>query len=133
MPASQTQRDQLAADYGRDGYALIEAVYALSAPVWLREVPAVQVLRVVLVQNYYAHCQFSSKMKRDHGLTCGAADRVRRRIAACLIGGATGRRYRAVGCRRLVETICGVRGRALQRRRRGRGHDQYPARLLQVE
>ena len=28
LPASQTKRDQLAADYGRDGYALVEAVYA---------------------------------------------------------------------------------------------------------
>jgi hypothetical protein len=52
LPASQTKRDQLAADYGRDGFALIEAVYAPSAPVWLRELSAVQVLRVVLLQNY---------------------------------------------------------------------------------
>ena len=55
LPTSQTKRDQLAADYGWDGYALVEAVYAPGAPVWLRQLPAVQVLRVVLVQNYYAH------------------------------------------------------------------------------
>jgi hypothetical protein len=52
LPVSQRKRDQLAADFGRDGFALIEALYAPSAPGWLRELPAVQVLRVVLLQNY---------------------------------------------------------------------------------
>jgi len=52
LPASQKKRDQLAVDYGRDGHALVEAAYADTAPVWLRDLPAVQVLRVVLLQNY---------------------------------------------------------------------------------
>jgi len=52
LPASQAKRDQLAADYGRDGHALLNAVYAGAAPVWLRDLPAVQVLRVVVLQNY---------------------------------------------------------------------------------
>ena len=51
-PASQAQRDKLAIAYARDGYALLEAVYDPSSPGWLREVPAVDVLRRVLVQNY---------------------------------------------------------------------------------
>jgi Transposase DDE domain len=51
-PASQARRDELAIGYARDGYALLEAVYASSAPAWLRELPAVDVLRRVLVQNY---------------------------------------------------------------------------------
>jgi Transposase DDE domain/Transposase domain (DUF772) len=55
LPTSQTKRDQLALDYGTDGYALVEAVYSAAAPYWLRELPAVQVLRTVLLQNYYAH------------------------------------------------------------------------------
>jgi transposase len=55
LPTSQTKRDQLALDFGTDGYALIEAVYSAPAPGWLRELPAVQVLRTVLLQNYYAH------------------------------------------------------------------------------
>ncbi|MFF5075400.1 transposase, partial [Micromonospora olivasterospora] len=33
--------------------ALLRAVFAPSAPAWLRELPAVQTLRIVLVQNYY--------------------------------------------------------------------------------
>ena len=51
-PASQAKRDELAIAYARDGYALLEAVYDPSAPAWLRELPAVDVLRRVLVQNY---------------------------------------------------------------------------------
>src|ERR1017187_9798189 len=51
-PASQAKRDELAIPYARDGYALLEAVYDSAAPAWLRELPAVDVLRRVLVQNY---------------------------------------------------------------------------------
>jgi transposase len=51
-PASQPKQDELAVTYARDGYALLEAVYAGSAPAWLAEIPAVDVLRRVLLQNY---------------------------------------------------------------------------------
>lgn len=39
--------------YGRDGFALLEVVHAPDAPAWLRELPAVQVLRTMWVQNYH--------------------------------------------------------------------------------
>ena len=51
-PASQAKQDELAIAYARDGYALLEAVYDESSPAWLRELPAVDVLRRVLLQNY---------------------------------------------------------------------------------
>jgi len=51
-PASEARRKELAIGYARDGYALLEAVYDSSSPAWLRELPAVEVLRRVLVQNY---------------------------------------------------------------------------------
>jgi transposase len=51
-PASQAKQGELAIAYARDGYALLEAVYGDSAPAWLRELPAIDVLRRVLVQNY---------------------------------------------------------------------------------
>jgi transposase len=51
-PASQAKRDELAIAYARDGYALLEAACDSSAPAWLRELPAVEVLRLVLLQNY---------------------------------------------------------------------------------
>ena len=51
-PAPKTKQDELAIAYARDGYALLEAVYDPSSPGWLREIPAVDVLRLVLLQNY---------------------------------------------------------------------------------
>ena len=51
-PASQARRDELAVAYAKDGYALLEAVYDSSSPAWLRELPAIDVLRRVLLQNY---------------------------------------------------------------------------------
>ena len=51
-PASKAKQDELAVAYARDGYALLEAVYAPSAPAWLRELPAIDALRRVLLQNY---------------------------------------------------------------------------------
>ena len=51
-PSSQAQRDKLAVAYARDGYALLEAIYDDTAPGWLRELPAAETLRRVLVQNY---------------------------------------------------------------------------------
>ncbi len=51
-PVSQARQEELAIGYARDGYALLEAVHDQGAPAWLRELPAVEVLRQVLVQNY---------------------------------------------------------------------------------
>ncbi len=51
-PQSKARRGELASACARDGYALLEAVYDESSPAWLRELPAVEVLRRVLVQNY---------------------------------------------------------------------------------
>ncbi len=51
-PASRARQDELAIAYARDGYALLEAVWEPSSPAWLRELPAAQVLRRVLLQNY---------------------------------------------------------------------------------
>ncbi|MGW1801417.1 hypothetical protein ACWCQN_37210 [Streptomyces sp. NPDC001984] len=52
LPASKTKQNQLALAYAADGYTLLQAVYALTSAGWLRELPAVQTLRCVLVQNY---------------------------------------------------------------------------------
>ena len=51
-PASKAKQDELAIGYARDGYALLEAACDDSSPAWLAEVPAVDVLRRVLLQNY---------------------------------------------------------------------------------
>ncbi|WP_258308738.1 IS1182 family transposase [Streptomyces sp. NWU339] len=52
LPTSKTKQDKLALAYAQDGYTLLQAVYAPASPGWLRELPAVQTLRQVLVQNF---------------------------------------------------------------------------------
>lgn len=71
LPSSDTKRAELMVAYGRDGYHLLDQVYSPAAPAWLREVPAVQVLRRVWVQQFY----------RDVDITTGRQE-VRRREAA---------------------------------------------------
>ncbi|TDT98193.1 transposase [Streptomyces sp. 846.5] len=53
MPKGEDSRQRWAQAVGRDGFALLEAVYALDAPGWLRQVHAVQVLRVAWIQQYH--------------------------------------------------------------------------------
>ena len=55
LPTSATKRERLAQLYGGDALALLRAVHAEQSPPWPRELPAVQVLRIMLVQNYYVH------------------------------------------------------------------------------
>jgi transposase len=52
LPKAEAARAALAVTVGGDGFGLLEAVYA-EAPGWLRQVPAVQTLRAVWVQQYY--------------------------------------------------------------------------------
>jgi transposase len=52
LPTSTTKRAELVAGYGTDALVLLRAVGDSAAPPWLRELPAVDVLRRVLVQNY---------------------------------------------------------------------------------
>jgi transposase len=54
LPASKADRYALAEQIGTDGRLLLDQVYALDAPPWLREVPAVQTLRRVWLQQFYA-------------------------------------------------------------------------------
>jgi transposase len=53
LPESQTKRTALAVAYGSDDYRLLGAVYATGAPPWLAELPAVETLRRIWVQQYY--------------------------------------------------------------------------------
>jgi transposase len=53
LPDSTARRADLAVRYGRDGYHLLRAVHALAAPGWLRDLPAVQALRRIWIQQFY--------------------------------------------------------------------------------
>jgi transposase len=53
LPTGEAERRAHAQQIGADGYAVLSAVYAPHTPVWLREVPAVETLRRVWVQQFY--------------------------------------------------------------------------------
>ncbi|MBB4943801.1 hypothetical protein FHR32_008202 [Streptosporangium album] len=53
FPKGEDARTRWALRVETDGFALLEAVYAPGAPAWLRQIPAVQVLRVAWVQQYH--------------------------------------------------------------------------------
>lgn len=53
LPEGEKERQELAHTIGADGYRLLLAIYAANAPGWLREIPAVQLLRRVWVQQFY--------------------------------------------------------------------------------
>jgi len=51
LPQSQEERQAMAELIGRDGSNLLTDLYAAQAPAWLREIPAVEILRSIWVQN----------------------------------------------------------------------------------
>jgi transposase len=52
LPTTQVARAALALAIGHDGRQLLSAVDQAEAPPWLRESPAVAILRRVWIQNY---------------------------------------------------------------------------------
>jgi transposase len=54
FPKGAEQREALATQIGTDGIRLYRAATAEDAPVWLRAVPAVETLRAVWLQQFYA-------------------------------------------------------------------------------
>ena len=76
LPESQAAREELAVQYGRDGYYLLEQVSGPGAPAWLRELPAVQALRLIWIQQYYRDISEDGEKvirreEREHGLPPG--------------------------------------------------------------
>jgi transposase len=52
LPSAATDRQAFAAQVGQDGHALLAAAYGPGSPSWLAEVPAVETLRRVWVQQF---------------------------------------------------------------------------------
>jgi len=74
LPAGKRERDDLIIEYARDGYALVSACYEDTAPPWARELPAVQVLRTVLLQNFTVTTDDQGReviSRREPGLESG--------------------------------------------------------------
>ena len=72
LPDSDTARRELAVQYGKDGYYLLEQVHGPGAPGWLAELPAVQALRRIWIQQYYRDGEkVIRREEREHGLPPG--------------------------------------------------------------
>jgi transposase len=54
LPPEKLARYALAAQIGTDGRQLLAAIYDPATPAWLREIPAIQTLRRVWLQQFYA-------------------------------------------------------------------------------
>jgi transposase len=53
LPKKKADREALQEQIGGDGVELLSAIYADEAPLWLRQLPAVEMLRRIWVQQYY--------------------------------------------------------------------------------
>jgi transposase len=53
LPKSKTEQTQLAEIIGQDGRQLLDAIYESQTPSWLRELPMVDILRQVWLQQFY--------------------------------------------------------------------------------
>lgn len=53
MPKEKAERETLACHIGEDGLELLQAIYEDLDMIWLREVPAVQTLRQIWIQQFY--------------------------------------------------------------------------------
>jgi transposase len=67
LPKSERARIELAEQIGEDGRDLLEKVYHSTACRWLREVPAIEAMRVIWMQQYYASEQ-GTPWRKDQDL-----------------------------------------------------------------
>ena len=54
LPSGREERQGLAEMIGQDGRLLLQHIYAAPNPAWLRELPALAILRQVWIQQFYA-------------------------------------------------------------------------------
>ncbi len=57
FPKEATKRQALAEQIGQDGWNLLTWVREADAPVWLREIPAVEILRAVWIQQFWVDAE----------------------------------------------------------------------------
>lgn len=69
LPQKKGERLALQRDIGKDGVYLLQCIYCEDAPDWLWELPSVQILRQVWVQQYYSEeGQVFVRTKKERGL-----------------------------------------------------------------
>jgi transposase len=67
LPVSKAGREQQAQVYGEDGIEQSFAIFEGNSPNWLRQVPAVETLRRVWVQQYYV-CDNTIHWRTEQGI-----------------------------------------------------------------
>jgi len=67
LPVSKVGREQQAQVYGEDGKQLLDAIFDGQSSNWLRQVPAVETLRRVWVQQYYV-CDNKIHWRTEQGI-----------------------------------------------------------------
>lgn len=60
LPKLDSEREALGQTIGQDGLTLLDAIYDSAAPEWLRQIPAVNTLRQVWLQQFYAPSEHGS-------------------------------------------------------------------------
>lgn len=68
LPAGNEARRARAETIGRDGRSLLSALYDAETPSWLREIPAVQILRLVWIQQYSVEDNTLRRRTDGHGI-----------------------------------------------------------------
>jgi len=68
LSKNAARRDERARSIGQDGHALLAAALDPEAPGWLRQVPAVETLRRVWVQQFYLSAEGVSWRTAEHGI-----------------------------------------------------------------
>ena len=67
LAKNAARRDERARTVGQDGHALLAAALSPAAPDWLRQVPAVETLRRVWVQQFYLSAEGVQWRTAEHG------------------------------------------------------------------
>ena len=68
LAKNAARRDERARTVGQDGHALLMAAFDPAAPGWLQQVPAVETLRRVWVQQFYLSAEGVSWRTAEHGI-----------------------------------------------------------------
>ncbi len=63
LPKLDSEREALGNRMGADGESLLKKIYAPNTPEWLRLIPAVEILRQVWVQQFYAPVEGQMKLR----------------------------------------------------------------------
>ncbi|MDV2998178.1 MAG: IS1182 family transposase ISAcma46 [Chroococcidiopsis sp. SAG 2025] len=65
LPKLDDEREELGRTIGKDGFALLDAIYDGATPEWMRQIPAVETLRRVWMQQFYAPTEDGSVQWRS--------------------------------------------------------------------